>query len=61
MNFFTIQFFLDVPVHDSVLHNKKCKNRLIMAIFRSAICILLLICCYEILTQYEETNEHQIK
>ncbi len=30
-----------------------------MEIFHSEIFILLLIFCYEILTQYEETYEHQ--
>ncbi len=38
--------------------NRKSKNRLIMEIFHCAIFILSLICCYEILTQLEETYEH---
>ncbi len=32
-----------------------------MEIFRSAIFILLVIWCYQILTQYEETYEHQMR
>ncbi len=41
--------------------SRKYKNRLIMEIFRSAIFILLLIWCYQLLTQYEETYEHRMR
>ncbi len=36
-------------------------NKLIMEIFHSAIFIILLIWCYQILTQYEETYEHHMR
>ncbi len=41
--------------------SRNCKNRLIMEIFHSAIFIILLIWCYQLLTQYEETYEHHMR
>jgi len=38
----------------------KCKNGQFMEIFRSTIFIILLIWCYQLLTQYEETYEHHL-